>query len=69
MADTFEKGMAIAELTFREEEVLKDVDNIAKGIQENEAYEVSKDLFSNGYIVRVGNHIKTRGDKERWLDT
>lgn len=68
MADTFEKGMAIAELTLREEEVLKDGDNIAKGVQENEAYEVSKDLFSNSYIVIIGNHIKTRGE-EGWLDT
>ena len=58
----FKEGMACAEMTFTKEEILRDEENISKGIKRNEAYEVTEDFMTGTYKVRVGNHVMSLED-------
>lgn len=58
---SFEEGMAVATLTYSREKIAKDSDDIRKGIERNEAYEVMQDDLTDEFIVRIGNHLGTLG--------
>lgn len=59
---TFKEGMAVAEIHYNAEEVMREGETIRKGVMENEAYEVMENPLTGEFIVRVGNHIMDKSE-------
>lgn len=49
--------MGWIEMTISQEDVAKDGEKISKSIMENAVYEVTEDLMTGAYKVRMGNPV------------
>ena len=66
-------GMGWVEISVSQEDIMKDGEKIGKSIMENAVYEVTEDLMTGTYTIRMGNPVlscsamgvkELEGDKE-----